>query len=137
MTSQWKWLVSTPDGNTIRFHFIRPDNSEIVPWSLYPRRRDGRLSQPGILKAWGRIIAAQGVAVAMIDFRNCVTASSVPEVAPYPAGLNDCVSGLKWVHNNAATLEIDPTRIIIAGESGGGNLTLAAGMKLKRDGDIG
>ena len=73
----------------------------------------------------------------MIDFRNSVTASSVPEVAPYPAGLNDCVSGLKWVHANAATLGIDPTRIIIAGESGGGNLTLAAGLKLKRDGDIG
>ncbi|MGB3581953.1 MAG: alpha/beta hydrolase fold domain-containing protein, partial [Roseiarcus sp.] len=71
------------------------------------------------------------------DFRNSVTASSVPEVAPYPAGLNDCVSGLKWVHANAATLGIDPTRIIIAGESGGGNLTLAAGLKLKRDGDIG
>ena len=96
-----------------------------------------RRTERGFYKAWGRVIAAQGVAVAMIDFRNCVTASSVPEVAQYPAGLNDCVSGLKWVHANAATLGIDPTRIIIAGESGGGNLTLAAGMKLKLSGDIG
>jgi acetyl esterase len=52
-------------------------------------------------------------------------------------GLNDCVSGLKWVHANADALGIDPARIIVAGESGGGNLTLATGMKLKQDGDLG
>jgi acetyl esterase len=139
LTSRWESLVSVPDGNTIRIHFIRPDNSEIVPCVYYIHGGGmGYLSaERGFFKAWGRVIAAQGVAVTMIDFRNCVTASSVPEVAPYPAGLNDCVSGLKWVHANAATLGIDPKRIIIAGESGGGNLTLAAGMKLKRDGDIG
>ena len=68
---------------------------------------------------------------------NALRPSSAPEVAPFPAGLNDCVSGLKWVHANAAALNIDPARIVIAGESGGGNLTLATGLKLKQDGDIG
>jgi acetyl esterase/lipase len=61
----------------------------------------------------------------------------VPEVAPFPAGLNDCVSGLHWVVDQAAELRIDPARIVVAGESGGGNLTLATGLKLKRDGDLG
>ena len=42
----------------------------------------------GNYQAWGRMIAANGVAVVMIDFRNAVSASSVPEVAAYPAGLN-------------------------------------------------
>ena len=50
------------------------------------------------------------------------------EVAPFPAGLNDCVSGLRWVIDNAASLGIDPGRVIVAGESGGGNLTLATGL---------
>jgi acetyl esterase len=90
----------------------------------------------GNYRAWGRMIAAQGVAVAMVDFRNAVRASTAPEVAPYPAGLNDCVSGLKWVHANAAKLGIDTNRVIVGGESGGGNLTLATGMKLLKDGDI-
>jgi acetyl esterase len=91
----------------------------------------------GMYRAWGRIIAAQGVAVAMVDFRNCIRASSAPEVEPFPAGLNDCVSGLKWVHSHAQMLNIDPARIVVAGESGGGNLTLATGLKLKKEGELG
>ena len=91
----------------------------------------------GNYKAWGRMIAARGVAVAMVDFRNAVHADSAPEIAPFPAGLNDCVSGLKWVRANAAALGIDPARIVVAGESGGGNLALAVGMKLKQDGELG
>ena len=87
--------------------------------------------------AWGRCMARQGVAVAMVDFRNAMWASSAPEIAPFPAGLNDCVSGLKWIHANAEELNIDNEQIIIAGESGGGNLTIATGLKLKQDGDIG
>ena len=91
----------------------------------------------GMYKAWGRIIAQQGVAVAMVDFRNCLTPSSAPEIEPYPAGLNDCVSGLKWVIGESERLGINPDHVIVAGESGGGNLTLATGLKLKQDGDLG
>lgn len=130
---------SEPDGNTINIRFIRPEGNERLP-CVYYIHGGGMASMScydGNYRAWGRMIAANNVAVAMVDFRNCISASSVPEVAPYPAGLNDCVSGLKWVHNNAAKLGIDPARIVIAGESGGGNLTLATGLKLKRDGDIG
>ncbi len=131
-------FVSAPDGNRINIQFIRPDNGETVPCVYYIH--GGGMAQmsafDGLYRSWGRIIAAQGVAVAMVDFRNCVRASSAPEVEPFPAGLNDCVSGLKWVHANAKALGIDPARIVIAGESGGGNLTLATGLKLKQDGDL-
>ena len=57
-----------------------------------------------------------GVVVVMVDFRNALRPSSAPEVGPFPAGLNDCVSGLRWVHKNAAALNIDPKRIVVAGE---------------------
>ncbi len=130
-------VPSQPDGNTINIQFIRPSDKEPVA-CVYYIHGGGMQSMScydGNYRAWGRIIAAQGVAVAMVDFRNALTPSSVPEVAPYPAGLNDCVSGLKWVAANGAKLGIDTSRIIIAGESGGGNLTLATGLRLKRDGD--
>jgi acetyl esterase/lipase len=73
----------------------------------------------------------------MVDFRNSVDPSSVEEVAPFPAGLNDCVSGLKWTIERAGDFNIDTSRVVVAGESGGGNLTLATGLKLNQDGDIG
>jgi len=131
-------VVSAPDGNTINIRFIRPEGSETLPCVYYIHGGGMQTLScyDGNYRAWGRIIAANGVAVAMVDFRNAVRASSVPEVAPFPAGLNDCVSGLKWVHARAAELNIDPGRIIVAGESGGGNLTLATGLKLRQDGEI-
>ena len=131
-------VVSQPDGNTINIQFIRPDTDEELPCVYYIHGGGMQTLSCfyGNYRAWGKIIAAQGVAVAMVDFRNSLTPSSVPEVEPFPAGLNDCVSGLKWVHANAATLGIDAGRIIVAGESGGGNLTLATGLKLKQDGEL-
>ena len=65
----------------------------------------------------------------MFDFRNCISPSSVPEVAPFPAGLNDCGLGLEWLAREAEALKIDKTHIIVAGESGGGNPTIATGLK--------
>jgi acetyl esterase len=130
---------SEPDGNTIKVQYIRPDTSERLPCVIYLHGGGMQYFSAfdGMYKAWGRIIAAQGVAVAMVDFRNAIRASSAPEVAPFPAGLNDCVSGVRWVASHADRLNIDPKKIIVAGESGGGNLTLATGLKLKREGDIG
>ncbi|HEY5071454.1 MAG TPA: alpha/beta hydrolase fold domain-containing protein [Caulobacteraceae bacterium] len=131
-------FVSTPDGNSINIQFIRPETPERLP-CVYYIHGGGMQSMScfnGMYRAWGRIIAAQGVAVAMVDFRNALRPSSAPEVAPFPAGLNDCVSGLKWVRANAQALNIDPARIVLAGESGGGNLAIATALKLNRDGDI-
>jgi acetyl esterase/lipase len=85
-------------------------------------------------RAWGKMIAHQGLAVMMVDFRNCLSPSSGGEVAPFPAGLNDCVSGFLWTHEQASGLGIDATHMVIAGESGGGNLSIATTMQLIRDG---
>ena len=132
-------FTSEPDGNTIQVAFIRPEAADPLPCVYYIHgggMATGSAFDP-CYKAWGRIIARFGVAVAMVDFRNCLIASSAPEVVPYPGGLNDCVAGVRWLAANAAALGIDAGRIVVAGESGGGNLTLALGMKLLRDGDIG
>jgi acetyl esterase/lipase len=131
-------FVSAPDGNTVKIRLVRPDGDTAVPCVLYIH---GGGMQNGtafgaMYRVWARVLAAEGIAVAMVDFRNCVTPSSAPEVEPFPAGLNDCVSGLRWVVSHAGELGIDATRVVVAGESGGGNLTLATGMRLLRDGDI-
>ena len=132
-------ITSDPDGNTINLQIIRPQTDETLP-CVYYIHGGGMQTMScflGMYRSWGRMIAQRGVCVVMVDFRNALTPSSVPEVAPFPAGLNDCVSGLKWTVAQTAELNIDPDRIVVAGESGGGNLTLATGMQLLRDGDIG
>lgn len=132
-------FVSAPDGNRVKALVTRPEGEAVLPAIVY--LHGGGMTSlsafDGQYRAWARLVAAEGVAVVAIDFRNAITPSSAPEVAPFPAGLNDCVSGVRWVAANAAALGVDPARIVVAGESGGGNLTLATGLKLKRDGDAG
>jgi acetyl esterase/lipase len=139
LTISTREFTSDPDGNTIKIQMIQKESATPLP-CIYYIHGGGMQALScfnGNYRAFGKIIAAQGVNVAMVDFRNSISPSSTDEVAPYPAGLNDCVSGLKWIIANAADLNIDPNQIIVSGESGGGNLTLALGMRLKQDGDIG
>lgn len=129
-------ITSQPDGNTINLCIIRPDTEDTLP-CVYYIHGGGMMTLScfyGNYQTWGRLIAHQGVAVVMVDFRNCLRPSSVPDVAPFPAGLNDCVSGFHWLRQQAAALKIDPQRLLIAGESGGGNLSIATTLKLIRDG---
>lgn len=132
-------FVSSPNGNEVKLLLTRPAGSEPLPCVLYFHGGGMALLSAfdGNYRAWARLIAAEGVAVAMVDFRNAIHPSSAEEVAPYPAGLDDCVASFKWLHANAAQLGIEPARIIVAGDSGGGNLSLATAMRLLRDGAIG
>ena len=132
-------IVASPDGNKINLRIIRPDSDEVLPCVYYIHGGGMAVWSCfwGHYRAWGKVMAAQGVAVVMVDFRNSLVSSSVPEVAPYPAGLNDSISGLKWVSDHASELKVDPTRIIVAGDSGGGNLTLATCLKLQKEGNLG
>jgi acetyl esterase/lipase len=138
LTIHTEEVVSDPDGNTIRLQVIRPESDTPLP-AVYYIHGGGMMSSScydGQYRSWGKFLAHHGVAVVMVDFRNCLTPSSIPEVAPYPAGLNDCVSGFHWLVSHAGDLGLDPARIVIAGESGGGNLTLATGMQLLASGHI-
>ncbi|CAM4333434.1 Carboxylesterase NlhH [Mycobacterium basiliense] len=51
---------------------------------------------------------------------------------PYPAGIDDSWAALRWVGEHAAELGGDPTRIAVAGDSAGGNIS-AIMAQLARD----
>jgi len=131
-------ITSHPDNNSINLQIIRPDTDEILPCVYYIH--GGAMSQLscylGNYRAWGKMIAAHGVAVVMVDFRNSVGPSSVEETGPFPCGLNDCLSGLRWLHNNSEKLRIDSSQVTVSGDSGGGNLSMALAITLNRSNEL-
>jgi acetyl esterase len=50
---------------------------------------------------------------------------------PYPAGLDDCVDAARWLAAHAAELGIDPSRLLIGGDSAGANLSAATILRLR------
>mmetsp|Transcript_9843 Transcript_9843/g.10342 ORF Transcript_9843/g.10342 Transcript_9843/m.10342 type:complete len:390 (+) Transcript_9843:73-1242(+) len=87
-----------------------------------------RASDPMYITTRGTL-ATFGVIVIGVEFRN---SSGLHGPHHFPAGLNDCMSGLQWIYQHKAERNI--SKIIVHGESGGGNLSLALCLKAKRDG---
>jgi acetyl esterase/lipase len=78
---------------------------------------------------WRNELAATGLVVVGVEFRN---GAGKLGPHPFPAGLNDCAAGAQWVAANADDLGV--SHMIMSGESGGGNLSLATALKAKEDG---
>ncbi len=81
--------------------------------------------------AWRKSFADRGLVVVGAQFRN---GGGRLGNHPFPAGLNDCASAVRWVHANRERLGV--STIVVSGESGGGNLSLATALKANREGWI-
>ena len=74
-------------------------------------------------------LAATGMVVVGVEFRN---AGGKLGPYPFPAGLDDCAAAVRWVHAHRDELGIGA--LLVSGESGGGNLTLAVTHRARREG---
>jgi acetyl esterase/lipase len=55
---------------------------------------------------------------------------------PFPAPVEDCYSGLKWLFAHTAELDVDPARIAIGGASGGGGLCAGLALMIRDRGEV-
>jgi acetyl esterase len=51
---------------------------------------------------------------------------------PFPAAAQDAENVIRWVREGAASLGVDPARIVLGGVSAGANIALAAAARLRR-----
>lgn len=86
-------------------------------------------AQEPSFRRWRADLANAGLRVVGVEFRN---GGGQLGNHPFPAGLNDCASAVNWVHENRAELGV--TAIVISGESGGGNLSIATTLKAHKEG---
>lgn len=126
--------ISGVDGNDITLYLHRPVDAD-GPMPCVVHTHGGGMA---ILSAtgdsyvkWRDDLAAAGMLVVGVEFRN---AAGKLGPHPFPAGLNDCASAAQWVIANREALGV--STIVISGESGGGNLSIATALKARQDGWI-
>jgi acetyl esterase len=74
-----------------------------------------------------KLASETGYPVLSVDYR------LAPE-HPFPAAVRDCYAAVEWAAANATDLTADPDRLVVAGDSAGGNLAAVTAL-LARDRD--
>jgi acetyl esterase/lipase len=120
------------DGNAITLYLHKPTDVEGPLPCIYHTHGGGMVmmsaTDPMFVRVRNRL-AAMGLVVVGVEFRN---GGGRLGNHPFPAGLTDCSSGLRWVHERRDDLGI--SGIVISGESGGGNLAIATTLNAKEQG---
>ena len=124
-------LPATADVGPVQTHEYAPG----LALDFYPMRRaDGRVApcivmlhgggwdggERSQLAGFNRRLARMGYAVAAMSYR------LAPE-HPWPAQREDTLAAVAWLKSRAGELGIDPTRLVLAGRSAGGQIAAAVG----------
>ncbi|RYY28492.1 MAG: alpha/beta hydrolase [Sphingomonadales bacterium] len=126
VTVEERFIPGRAGDPDVRLFLYRPDATGSLPVVLH-------------IHAGGFVVGAldggETRAPELAAAMDCVVVSVDYRLAPetrFPGALEDCYAALKWVVREAASLGIDPLRIVVKGESAGGGLAAALAL-LARD----
>lgn len=139
-----RWMQGPkPDGVAVR-EILVGGASGRLPARVYrpePRDPDG----PAGLVVWfhgggwvtGSVAAADRPCRAIAAASGCVVVSVEYRLAPenpFPAPVEDCLAATAWLAGHARELGADPERLVVAGDSAGGNLAAAVALLARERG---
>ncbi|MEZ5141156.1 MAG: alpha/beta hydrolase [Acidimicrobiales bacterium] len=108
--------------------YERPDRTRPTGALLWIHGGGLVLGTPEQDHRWCSSLADElGILVVSVDYR------LAPE-HPYPAGLDDCMAALAWLHHHADELGVDTTRVAVGGASAGGGLAAAVALRARDEG---
>jgi triacylglycerol lipase len=124
-------LPTSQDAVGVRALIYRPaDSKKFLPAVLHIHGGGLVAGIPEIRHAGSlNLVRLFHTLVVSIDYR------LAPET-PFPGAIEDCYAALRWLHENADSLGVDPSRIVVAGESAGGGLAAALAILARDRGEL-
>jgi acetyl esterase len=125
------WVILSSPFGDFEVRIVRPQGSTgLLPVILY-------LHGGGwILGSWithdlltRRLAVGANAAVVFVEY------SRAPE-AKYPVQIEQCYAAARWITEQGAGGGFDATRIAVAGDSAGGNMSTVLALMAKRRGDV-
>lgn len=120
--------IPTPDSTKNMVTYRRVDSAAGAPVVLWIHGGGYVVGSNAYEQRW---------AVALCGAIDCAVVSAGYRLAPehpYPAGLDDLRSAVDWLVEHGPSRGIDPSRLVIGGESAGGGLAAALVQRLHDDG---
>ena len=131
-----------PVGSVEDRSFAGPDGP--IPLRLYaPERSEGKLPLVLVFHGGGFVFGGidgyyDHVCRVLCAGVRCRVISVGYRLAPenkFPAAPDDCLAALRWAARNADALDIDPSRIFVAGGSAGANLATVTALRARDAGE--
>lgn len=123
-----KEILTAPEGEFTVWHYEAPGTGKARPCIVFIHGGGFVAGDTQTVENQCRLLAKKaGAVVLSVDY------PFAPEHR-YPAGFNACYATVRWAYENAERLGISKNRIGVAGDSAGGNLSLACALRDRAEG---
>jgi len=115
-------------GGELPLRVYRPASARPLPALLYFFGGGWVLGTIDTADGVSRSLAnSSGALVAVVGYR------LAPE-HPFPAAVEDCYAAVRWAAGHAEEIGADPARLVVGGDSAGGNLAAAVALRARAGG---
>ena len=126
-----KWITVSADVGDVQVRIVKPVSATgVLPTILYMHGGGWILGNAGTHDRLVRELAVGvGAAVVFVEYDRS------PE-AQYPVAIEQGYATARWIMRSGATEGLDASRLAVAGDSVGGNMTAALAILAKQRGDV-